>query len=146
MSSPILQLADAVVAALNAQFVGQFVSTRQLIAEFTPDQLATTQVTVLPRSISTDIAARRATEDEYSIGVLVQRRIPPPNDPHPATLLDDLVILVQAIADFLRFKPMGGAAFMGIEIAPVFDAEALHTGRRFVSLIAVNYRRIRKVS
>lgn len=137
--STMIQLADAIVASLNAGSFGQrFQAERHYQPVVELQQLQQLKVTVVPKSVSISAASRQDSFFDCAVDIGVQRKIS--DDPE---VLDGLMQLVEEIADHLRFKRLDGfpaAAWLSIENDPIFAPDHLEKERVFTSVLTVTYR------
>lgn len=138
--SVILDIADAVVASLNAgSFALQFQAERKYQPVFELPDLQTLHVSVVPKSLAITIAARDSGYFDSAIDIGVQKKV----NPEQPDELDALMNLVEQIADHLRMKRLEnapGAIWLGIANEPVFAPEHLDQHRQFTSVLTVTYR------
>lgn len=136
--STIIDIADAVVAHLNAGSFSQPVSAQRIYQPaFTLEELTDLRVSVVPRSTSITTASRDSSTFECSVDVGIQKKIGEENE------IDGLLDLVEELAGHLRLKRLPGApdaAWVGIAHEPVVSTEALNEHRAFTSVLAVTYR------
>lgn len=139
----ILQIADAVVAALNADtFSQEFDAKRYYQPLFELKDLKVLKVSVVPRGLSIVQAARDKTAQDYQIDVAVQKKFSKGDNPE----LDPLMDLVEEIADFFRFKRLPEfpeAVWVKTENAPVYSPEHMDQFRQFTSVVTFSFRVVR---
>lgn len=138
--STILELADAVVAAVNA---GAFGTTVEAVRAYQPtyelQDLQALKFSVMPRSLTITTAARASCYFDCAIDIAVQKKV---NPDQPAEL-DALMELVAQLIDHLRMKRLEAApdaAWLSIASEPVFVPEHLEQWRQFTSVLTVTYR------
>jgi hypothetical protein len=138
----IIQIADAVVAQLNAATFSQpLTAARHYAPSFELPDMETLHVTVVPRAISNASLDRSRDTFSYEIDVAVQKKA----DMAQATL-DALVSLVEEVADHFRAGPLAsfpGARCMDVKSAPVFSQEHLDELRQFTSVLTLTFRVVR---
>jgi len=138
--SVILDIADAVVASLNAgSFTLEFEAERKYQPVFELQDMQTLHVSVVPKSLAITTAARDSGFFDVAIDIGVQKKV---NADQPAEL-DALMNLVEQIADHLRMKRLDdapNAAWLAIANEPVFAPEHLEQWRQFTSVLTVTYR------
>ncbi len=138
--STVLEIADAVVASLNAGTFSQaFEAVRKYRPSFELEELPTLRVTVVPRSVAISAAARDSSYFDCAIDIGVQKKV----NPDEPTELDELMNLVEQLADHLRLQRLEEAplaAWVGIENEPIFASEHLDQQRVFTSVLTVTYR------
>lgn len=138
--STIINVADAVVASLNAgSFSQEFTAERKYQPVFELLELADLKVSVVPKSVSITTASRNDGYFDCAVDIGVQKKV----DVDEPDEIDALVDLVEEIADHLRMSRLDElpeAAWLSIENEPVFAAEHLDQQRTFTSLLTVTYR------
>lgn len=138
--STTLELADAVVASLNATgFSLPFTAERKYQPVFELADLETVQVGVVPKSLGITTAARNTGYYDVAVDIGVQKKVTVEDDAE----LDGLMVLVEEIADHLRMKRLDtapDAAWLSIANEPVFAPEHLEQWRQFTSILTVTYR------
>ncbi len=138
----IIQIADAVVAQLNAATFSQpLTAARHYAPSFKLPDMKTLHVTVVPRSISSTSLDRSRDTFSYEVDVAIQRK----TDGEQATL-DALMTLVEEIADHFRVGPLAsfpGARCMDVKNSPVFSPEHLNEFRQFTSVLTLTFRLVR---
>ena len=102
--SMVVQIADAVTAALNAAALSQpITAARYYLPEFDLKEMKDLHVSVVPAELDEEIADRGRDRAEYKIHVAVQKRVGKQN---PSGLdnaaIDALMQLVQEIDDLFR--------------------------------------------
>lgn len=139
--STIAALADAVAAHVSAGSYGQPVTAvRMYQPAFTLEDLKDLRVSVVPRTLQMSPVTRDSLAIEYVIDVGVQKKLPAEG---ADAAIDELLVLVEAIADHLRFQRLPGfpdAAWVGISNEPVVSSDALEQHRVFTSVLSVTYR------
>jgi hypothetical protein len=139
--STIAALADAVAAHVSAGSFGQPVTAvRMYQPAFTLEDLKDLRVSVVPRTVQMTPVTRDSLAVEYVIDVGVQKKLPAEG---ADAAIDELLTLVEAISDHLRFHRLPGfpvAAWVGIRHEPVVSSEALEQHRVFTSVLSVTYR------
>jgi hypothetical protein len=144
----VIQIADAVVAALNGAHLSQPVSAqRYFLPEFDLKDMDTLHVSVVPAELDEEIADRARDRAEYKIHVAVQKRVAK-NDPPglDQAAIDGLMTLVQDIDDLFRHKPLAGftqACWAKTENKPIFDPKHLKEDSLFTSLLVLTFRVMR---
>jgi len=107
---------------------------------FTLEDLKGLRVSVVPRTLQMTPVTRDSLAIEYVVDVGVQKKLPADN---ADAEIDELLALVEAIAEHLRFQRLPGfpdAAWVGISNEPVVSTEALEQHRVFTSVLSVTYR------
>ncbi|HND54215.1 MAG TPA: hypothetical protein PLV92_17515, partial [Pirellulaceae bacterium] len=76
MPAAIVQLADAVVADLNAATFSQpFTAQRSYLPRWKLEELATIRVTVVPKDDVGERASRAQWQEDYQLDVAIQQRL-----------------------------------------------------------------------
>ena len=140
MPSKLVQLADAVVAMLNAgKFSLAFTAQRLYRPYFDLPDMSTLHVTVVPDSVVLTQHTRTTMANETKVDVAVQKKY----KTEDASELDPLVALVEEIAAMFsqnRVIAELGAVLLKIEHAPVYSPEHMQDKRMFTSIITLTYR------
>lgn len=141
MSAVIIDLADAITGALNAQtFSPAITAARSHLPVFDLGEVGDAiQVSVVPRSVEVTAASRNQSFFDAATDIGVQRRV----DPNNPAAVDELHGLVEQIGDALRRQPlpaMPGAQWLSSEHDPVLAAEHLERLSVFTSVLTVTYR------
>jgi hypothetical protein len=138
----IIQIADAVVAQLNAAAFSQaLTATRHYAPSFKLPDMKELHVTVVPRAISSTSLDRSRDTFSYEVDVAVQKKTD-----GEQLALDALMTLVEEIADRFRAEPLAsfpGARCMDVKNAPVFSPEHLDEFRQFTSVLILTFRLVR---
>jgi hypothetical protein len=136
--STILDIADAVVASINAGTFAQPVQAeRRYQPTFELPDLAELKVSVVPKAVTITNATRTDGYFDCAVDIGVQKKIADDAE------IDVLVSLVEELADHLRQKRLDSfpdAAFVSVANEPVFAPEHLDTQRVFTSVLTVTYR------
>ncbi len=135
----ILELADAVVAELNANVLD---TPPPAIRSFAPTyeltDMGTLHVTVVPRSEASETLDRSRHDFRYELDVAVQKKLAGGD-----AEIDQLVELAQDVADYFRGRrPTGypGAMCVGAKIQPIVAAEHLLEFGQFTSIVTLTFR------
>ena len=135
----ILNIADAVVAQLNAGSLSQPITAeRHYQPKFELPDMTALHVTVVPRGITTKSLDRSRDAFDYQIDVAIQRKAEVTN-----AVLDVLMNLVEEIADHFRTQPLMSfpqARCVEVKNAPVFSQEHLEEFRQFTSVLTLTFR------
>lgn len=138
--SVVIQVADAVVANLNAgSFDPAFTAQRQYRPAFDLAALDELRISVVPKSLQIANASRGVRTFDVSIDIGVQQKV----DADDVANLDDLMGLVEQIGDHLSLNPlaeMPEAVFVSITNEPIFAPEHLDQQRVFTSVLTVVYQ------
>lgn len=139
----ITDIADAVAAEINAGSFSQPVSaTREYLPAFELADMQMLRVTVVPKSVTTLPGGRAHNQYDYAIDVAVQKKL----DAADNTEIDELMTLVDELADHLRFKRLTdypNAAWLKTENQPVYAQEHLQELRQFTSILTFTFRLMR---
>lgn len=139
MPATIVQIADAVVAQLNATSFSQpLQAERHYLPQFELSEMTELRVSVVPRSVASKGHDRNRDSFDYRVDVAVQRKL----DPTPGNL-DALMVLVEEIADHFRSHPLAGypqARCTEVENVPVYAPEHLDEFRQFTSVLTLTFR------
>ncbi len=139
--STIAAIADAVAAHINTSTFSQpLTAVRMFQPAFTLEDLKDLRVSVVPRTVQMSPVTRDSLAVEYVVDVGVQKKLPADG---ADAVIDELLELVEAIADHLRFQRLEGfpdAAWVGFSNEPVVSGEALEQHRVFTSVLSVTYR------
>ena len=139
----ITDIAAAVAAEINAGSFSQPVSaTREYLPAFELADMQTLRVTVVPKSVTTLPGGRAHNQYDYAIDVAVQKKL----DAADNTEIDELMTLVDELADHLRFKRLTdypNAAWLKTENQPVYAQEHLQELRQFTSILTFTFRVMR---
>lgn len=142
MPASIIAIADAVTAELNAtSFSKPLTAVRHYEPTFELSAMSTLRVSVVPRSQTSKTLDRNRDSFDFEIDVAVQKK----TDPTLANL-DELMELVEEIADHLRLNPLStlpDVRCMEVANAPVYALEHLQEFRQFTSVITLTYRKYR---
>jgi hypothetical protein len=141
-SSLIIQVADAVVAELNASPLATdpgFKAARHYRPVFEMAELKTLRVSVVPRGIMIEPLDRSQNAHEIAIDVAVQQRV----QAGDSEAMDGLMNLVQSIAETLRLRRLGvmqEALWVKTENVPIYSPDHLETKGAFTSVLTVTFR------
>jgi len=145
--STITAIADAVVAELNGVAAGTFsqpfVARRLYVPNFDLKDMKDLHVSVVPRGVELSTASRSLLQHDVQIDVAVQKKLPADTSNDQA-VTDELMGLVQEIADFLRnVGHFGDAQWVKTENKPVYSSEHLEQLRQFSSVLILTLRMLR---
>jgi hypothetical protein len=139
----VIDIADAVASDLNAAPVGTFdpgfTAVRRVLPEFELAELAALTVSVVPKAVEINGATRMASQFDCVIDIGVQKKLGKALDAEVAVLCS----LVEAIATYLRRRPLAGAphaVWMRTLNDPIYAPEHLAETRTFTSVLSVTYR------
>ena len=138
--SLVIHVADAVVTVLKADPL-KLDAVRAYRPEFDLAELKTLRVSVVPRGIEITSLGRNTNQHDVSVDVGVQQKVDSANN----TALDNLMTLVEKIADQLRLKRLelpGGGSAIWIKTAnePIYSPDHLQTKQVFTSVLTFTYR------
>lgn len=146
MSEPLILLADAMVAALNAaDFSQDFTAVRSYVGQRDLKDLDTLAVDVVPGEDTNDIVDREEMLHTLSVEIGVRQRV---EDLTNATL-DPLATLVNEIKAALRFGTLDldgstTVTWVGTEhgtpARPAYYVDMLTGMRQFTSILTVRYQ------
>ena len=141
--SLITDIADAVVAELNAAPAGtfepSFTAQRRVLPAFELAELKALKVTVVPKAVQITGSTRSSSQYDLAIDIGVQRKLTSDSDSD----VENLGTLVDQIAEHLRQRPLSTAPYaswMSIVNEPVYSPEHLLEQRVFTSVLTVTYR------
>lgn len=151
MSSKVADVAAAVVTALNEAGSSAFSQTFSAVRKYLPladlKDLAGVAVTVVPKSMARENAARDSVRRDILIDIGVQKRLKDkttdPADPARLAELDQLMQLVEEIAEFFEPGQIGNTGYRWsmTEIPdPMFDQNHLRELHAFTSVVTVTFR------
>jgi len=147
MSAKVIQIADAVVALLNAgEFDPEFEAKRRYLVDFKlQGELDELRVSIVPRDDDERSATRHEQQHDYGIDIGVQKKV----DPASTETLDELVAFVEAIHDHLaapgtrRLASPIDAVLVAIKTDPIYAPDHLGERRVFTSIVRCTYRALR---
>ena len=141
----IIDIADAVVAELNAAPAGTFdpgfTAERRVLPEFDLSELAELKVTVVPKTVEINGSTRLASQFDCQIDIGVQKKLGKDLD----TEVAELCGLVDGIAGYLRRRSLAAAphaVWVRTRNDPVYAPEHLADQRAFTSVLTVTYRSV----
>ena len=145
MSAITIEIADAVVAALNAATLSQpFTAVRHYLPEFDLKEMGTLHISVVPAELDEEVADRTRDRAEYKIHVAVQKRVAKQDPPGLDTAaIDALMQLVEEIDDLFRHNRLAGyeqAHWAKTENKPIYDPKQLKEHGLFTSLLVFTFR------
>jgi hypothetical protein len=139
MPAAILQLADAVVADLNAATFSQsFLAARAYIPRWKLEELATIRVTVVPKDDVGERASRSQWQEDYQLDVAIQQKL----SSNETAQMDGLILLGQELADHFKTRnPTGDLATLtAVAFAPLFDLEHLEKHKTLTTVLNLTFR------
>ena len=148
MSSQIVDVAEAVKTSLNAGTFSQtFTAMRKWVPKVALAALDTIAVTVVPKDYARENETRGETRRTIQIDIGIQKRFnyleTNPEDPTKLDELDELMQLVEEIANYFTPGGYGGARWVRTEIPePMFDIQVLDKESTFTSVVTVTLTRV----
>ena len=139
MPAAIVQLADAVVADLNAATFSQpFTAQRSYLPRWKLEELATIRVTVVPKDDVGERASRAQWQEDYQLDVAVQQRL----GASETAQMDALVLLGQELADYFKSRNPAGdlATLVAVAFAPLFDPDHLEKHKTLTTVLNLTFR------
>jgi len=139
MPAAILELADAVVADLNAATFSQpFTAQRSYLPRWKLEDLGTIRVTVVPKDDAGERASRSQWQEDYQIDVAIQRKL----GSDETAQLDGLILLAQEVADYFKSRnPTGDSAtLVAVAFAPLFDPDHLEKHKTLTTVVNLTFR------
>jgi len=140
----IIDIADAIVADLNAQTFGlPFTAARYYLPKFQLEDMDTLHVSVVPKEVEIIPAegTRGAPQYDYLVDVGIQKRFDADDDNAD---IDPLADLVEEIADRLTGRNLVAGAETALWIttgnSPIYAPEAMSQDRMFTSVLTLSYR------
>lgn len=139
----ITDIADAVAAEINAgSFSQPLTAVREYLPVFELADMQSLRVTVVPKSVTTLPGGRAHNQHDFAIDVAVQKKL----DTADNSEIDELMTLVDELADHLRFKRLTdypNAVWLKTENQPVYAQEHLQELRQFTSILTFTFRVMR---
>jgi hypothetical protein len=139
-----VNIADEVAAMITAaqqsgELTGTFMVGRKILPRYLIKELATTKVSVVPKSVDIQSATRAASEFTYDIEIGVQKKVTDVESEIPG-----LVDFVDQISKYLRFKLLvtNQAMWVRASIAPIYSVEHLASDSIFTSVLTVSYKKL----
>jgi hypothetical protein len=141
MSALRVQLADAIVAELNASgLTPAFTAVRRRVPIDDVKALRTVQVSVIPATYEETPASRTADEREFVLGVAVQQHLDVPEA--DADGLDELVERILALFNRRRLSLTGGdvAVWTSAGNDPMYILQHLAEKHVYTSVIRLTWK------
>jgi hypothetical protein len=139
----IIDIADAVVATLNAAHLSQPVQAERFyLPEFELKDMGTLHISVVPAECEEELADRERDFGDYTIHVAVQQRVGKLDN----ATLDGLMSLVEEIGDLFRHQRLPGyeqAQWLKTENRPIYDPKHLKEHGQFTSLLVLTFQVVR---
>ncbi len=144
MAAALVEIADAVVAALGAgSFSQPITATRKYLANYEIKDLeSAVVVTVIPRNSASTPASRTTCQYDHTLDLAVQKKVSGSDED-----LDALVGLVDEIEKSLRLQTLvttGGrqAKWSGTTSEAAYDLKHLEEKRVFTAVMSLTYRTV----
>ena len=138
--STIIQIADAVVAELNAATLSQpLTATRHYVPSFELKDMNELRVSVVPKGMVVSPLDRSRNTNDIQIDVAVQKKF----ETGDAAEIDPLMTLVEEIADFFRLRRLDsfpGAHWIKTEHNPIYAQDHWEEMRQFTSVVTLTFR------
>jgi len=109
------QIADAVVAAINAAALGSFTAVRKALPGNKREDLAAIQVQVIPSTFSEEQADRARKRCNYGIDVGVQQEVDPDDNTAIDALHDLLMVDIRGLVNGPRLSTLTVATWLKTE-------------------------------
>lgn len=149
MASTTVQIADAIVRALNGQvFSRPFHAVRAYVPVYELKDMETLHVTVVPAEFTGEPSDRARDREDHAVHVCVQQRFRQGATGVPVEWIDALLGICEDIRDFLRdteldLTPPLKARRVKTENKPIYDPKHLAEYGQFTGLMAFTYRVVR---
>lgn len=150
MPAVLVEIADAVVAALNAAtFSLSFNAERAYAPVNDTVDLSTLEVTVAARAWTPTAITRAMTDNEYIVDIGVQKRLTPglATNGQINAEADPLMLLVEEITDLFQRKPLEGyttaANMLTAPEQPIYLDEHMRDHRVFSAVVRLTLRKTR---
>ena len=143
-----IDIADAVGVELNAAepgaFAEEFTAQRRVLPKFELADLEDLKVSVVPKGVEIENAARDARRCDISVDIGIQQKVGKDIDAE----VERLCGLVEQIADYLAGRGllasgMSGVRFLSIANEPIYSTEHLADDLVFTSVLTVTYRALK---
>lgn len=144
--SLIIDIADAVVAALNAApegtFAQSFTAQRMYLPQFDLKEMSDLHVTVVPKGTEIQPGTRNTGRYDCSIDVGVQKKLANAQD---LSEVDSLLTLAEGIAEYFRNKVLSPvqAAWVRSEHTHLYAQDHLRELGQFTSVVTLTFRVLR---
>lgn len=136
----ILQIADSVVAQLNAATLSQsFIAERLYVPNFDLQDMRELRISVVPRELLITTHDRSSNRYDAKIDVAVQRKF----NRGDAAEIDPLVGLCEEMIDLFRLKRLDSlpeARCIGVEHPVIYSLEHWEQLRQFTSLLTFTFQ------
>lgn len=142
-------IADALAAALNAEFGDDFAAARKWRPEQKVEALHVLRVSVSPRSRQSSLLTRGTDQHLHTIDVTFQKLLDGDTDAEQEAHIDTLTDLVERVADHmarLQLTPGGRPFERAVTIDPVCAVNEVDESLLFVSVVTAQYREAREAA
>lgn len=139
MSAEIIQIADAIVADLNAHTFSQpLQAVRLYLPRYKLEDLTQIRVSVVPKDDVGERTSRSQWQQDYQIDLAIQQKLTSDG----VSQLDPLLLLGQELADYFKHhNPTGNlAVLIGCRYAPLFDPEHLEKHNTLTTVLQLTFR------
>lgn len=151
MSAVVLQIADAMVAEINAASLEQTVEAQRFYVPVYDLQkdLGSLKVSVVPKEIpQVQMMTRHSDDFTYNVDVAVQQKLPATAIALPDIIAfcDPLMLLMEQIIDLFRGKPLAavpGVECMGVANPFLYAPDMLDEVRVFTSIATLTFKLVR---
>lgn len=140
MSATVLQIADSVVAELNAADLSKkgFTATRLYVPNFDLEDMKELRVSVVPRDVEYLPLDRASNKLHATIDIAVQKKFSKGDTKE----IDPLVAFVEEIADYFRLKRLSSfvaARCIKVENSVLYSTEHWLQFNQFTSLLSLTF-------
>lgn len=134
---PELDIADAVVASLNAgSFTPALTAARGYLVEEELLKSTALKCTVMTAGLDDDNDTRGSDVEIHTVGIAIYQKLP---DVLPATV-DPLIALLRSVRKHLGRATLAGAKVIKRRSKPLYDAELLQTSNVFCGFVELDCR------
>jgi len=144
MSVEAYQVADDVVAAINASGIVAVTAARSYMPYYDLDDVATMRVDVVPLSEIRRVATRSQVLRDVTVAVVMTQKLPDytSGDPVQNSDVDAKLAVVRQLAELLELTTLSttGAATSGPAQITLFDQEHLQSVRQFQSVLLLDFK------
>jgi hypothetical protein len=135
----VIDLADQVVLSLNSgNYNLSFKAVRTLFPFYELKDLATLNVTVVPKSVNIVTASRNSSEFDYQVDIAIQKAVKSPDDREVNSLMD----MAMEIGKSFRGKVFHnlGTVCSKQTIDPLYSIEHIQPPSVFTSVVTLNFK------
>ncbi len=141
MSATILEIADAIVIALNAGGFSQpFIATRNFRPNAKLPDMGPLTVTVTPRGVVTERGTRSMVQRDFEIDIAVQQKLRNINEDDE---VETLMTLTEEIADAFSGVAIAGHPVLRTSNEPIYHPDHLIEFGQFTSVVTVQVRALK---